>query len=172
MAEPEGQPPPPRAPSYAQSQFDTIIHRKQNRTIGGLKLRKSVATSTFAQVEHSTDGPRGQRRWDCSPWGVVSYVDISDEDRKLSESKNISERKAAKEESLGPFLASAVAGVAVAGSPLYAFPPLVAVSGVYSPVCLLVVTLMLALWRPFMNELASALPRSGSNYFYLFVRCP
>ena len=38
-----------------------------------------------------------------------------------------------------------------------------------SPISLLIATLSLFLWRPIIEELASAFSRSGSNYTYLYV---
>lgn len=76
--------------------------------------------------------------------------------------------KAMKEESvLGQFLASALAGNAVLGSVFYALPAVVAVGGVYSPISLFIARLILFLWRPIMEELASALPISGAPYTYI-----
>ena len=38
-----------------------------------------------------------------------------------------------------------------------------------SPVSLFMATLILSLWRPIMEELASALPISGAPYTYMYV---
>lgn len=41
-----------------------------------------------------------------------------------------------------------------------------------SPISVLVATLLLSLWRPIMEELASAISIDGANYSYLYARRP
>ncbi|KAF8998541.1 amino acid permease-domain-containing protein [Cyathus striatus] len=72
-----------------------------------------------------------------------------------------------KERVLGQFTASALAGNAVLGSVFYTLPAVVAVGGIYSPISLFIATLILFLWRPIMEELASALPISAAPYTYI-----
>ncbi|GAA5987220.1 hypothetical protein JCM11641_006064 [Rhodosporidiobolus odoratus] len=111
--------------------------------------------------------PKLAHAWQFAGWGSMSYLELNEEEVEKAERRREEEMKRDGEGALGPWLASGVAGVAVAGSPLYAFPALVAVASVYSPISLLVATLLLSFWRPIMTELASSLPISGANYAYL-----
>ncbi|GAA5998495.1 APC family permease [Rhodotorula paludigena] len=111
--------------------------------------------------------PRVEHEWDFAGWGQMSYLELSDDELDEARRSRAEEIRRDGEGSLGSWLASGVAGVAVAGSPLYAFPALVGIASVYSPISLFVATLLLSFWRPIMTELASALPISGANYAYL-----
>ncbi|GAA5888603.1 hypothetical protein JCM6882_009016 [Rhodosporidiobolus microsporus] len=105
--------------------------------------------------------------WEFAGWGSCSYLELGEDEVERVRERRAEEMRRDGEGTLGPWLASGVAGVAVAGSPLYAFPALVAVARVYSPISLLIATLLLSFWRPIMRELAAALPLSGANYAYL-----
>ncbi|GAA6016219.1 hypothetical protein JCM10207_000435 [Rhodosporidiobolus poonsookiae] len=111
--------------------------------------------------------PKLAEEWLFAGWGSMSYLELSSEEIEWAKRKRQEQMRRDGEGALGPWLASGVAGVAVAGSPLYAFPALVAVASIYSPISLLVATLLLSFWRPIMVELAAALPISGANYAYL-----
>ncbi|GAA5991134.1 hypothetical protein JCM10908_006555 [Rhodotorula pacifica] len=171
------------APSYAESEWIEIIRRQRARPgAGTLKLPQNNSSSAApSPVLGSADPDRGQtypplaskgppqlaNEWEFSGWGSVSFVELNAADIDAAVQQREEEKKRDGHETLGAWLASGVAGVAVAGSPLYAFPSLVAVAGVYSPISLLIATILLAFWRPIMADLAAALPISGANYAYL-----
>ncbi|BGP49658.1 hypothetical protein JCM10450v2_005561 [Rhodotorula kratochvilovae] len=111
--------------------------------------------------------PRLANEWEFSGWGSMSFLVLEDEEVERARREREEQMRRDGEGVLGAWLASGVAGVAVAGSPLYAFPALVGIASVYSPISLFVATLLLSFWRPIMTELASALPISGANYAYL-----
>lgn len=138
---------------------------------GALKLPSHHLSSRSSTPDTTTTrhSPRTVREWEFSGWGSTSFEEISSEQIDEAKRERAEEKKKAGDGTLGAWMASAVAGVAVAGSPLYAFPPLVAVGGIYSPISLLIATLLLWLWRPIMEELASALAFDGANYVYLCV---
>ncbi|GAA5832315.1 hypothetical protein JCM11251_006406 [Rhodosporidiobolus azoricus] len=108
-----------------------------------------------------------ENAWEFAGWGSCSYLELGEDEVERARERRRGEMRRDGEGSLGPWLASGVAGVAVAGSPLYAFPALVAVASVYSPISLLIATLLLSFWRPIMRELGAVLPLSGANYAYL-----
>ena len=93
-------------------------------------------------------------------WGTISNL-------KLSEDSMEEEKGFKKDKKLGKWTAISIAGCAVAGSPFYAFPSIVAVAGVYSPLPLFISTLILGLYRPILELLAELFPQSGANYLYL-----
>lgn len=97
-------------------------------------------------------------------WGTLSRIELERDDLTRGEEDVQAARRAA---CLGQFTASAIAGNAVLGSVFYALPAVALVSGVYSPVSLLAASCVMFLWRPIMEELASALPISGAPYTYL-----
>ncbi|BGP01506.1 hypothetical protein NBRC10513v2_005148 [Rhodotorula toruloides] len=169
------------APSYAESEYLEIV-RRQNRsrsTTNSLKLpRQHTASSSYpspspdpdpasALATPSKDPPKLSNEWEFSGWGHSSYVELTGEEVAHARREREQQMRRDGDGSLGSWLASGVAGVAVAGSPLYAFPALVSVASIYSPVSLFVATLLLSFWRPIMTELAAALPISGANYAYL-----
>ncbi|KAJ3576426.1 hypothetical protein NP233_g441 [Leucocoprinus birnbaumii] len=96
-------------------------------------------------------------------WGSKSRLSLSEEDTAAGQ-KDVEAIKAGKV--LGQFTASAIAGNAVLGSVFYALPAVVAVGGIYSPICLFSAALVMFVWRPIMEELASALPISGGPFTY------
>ncbi|KAI5477825.1 amino acid transmembrane transporter [Pseudohyphozyma bogoriensis] len=168
------------APSYAESQFDTIIRRQRIRAHpGALKIPhhqlgriKSSDDPSSSSHDPSANPPKTRHEHEFSGWGSMSYLDIPHDEVERSRRKWEEEERKEGKGRLEAWMATGVAGVAVAGSPFYAFPPLVAVAGTFSPISLLVATLLLGLWRPILNELAGALPQSGSNYIYLLNAAP
>ncbi|KAK4054986.1 hypothetical protein OIO90_003327 [Microbotryomycetes sp. JL221] len=188
-------------PSYAQSQYETVVRRQRVRSDSNpLKIphrvlypsvrqqhpylnvnegEQSSGQTTpsiggqqdrFASVTETTSR-RTFQEFQTAPWGSMSFETITEEQLKQARLVRNDRRKQQGEGSLGPWLASGVAGVAVAGSPLYAFPAVVKVAGIYSPISLLVATLLLTLWRPIMVELGHVIPLDGGNYVYLINSC-
>ncbi|PFH51185.1 hypothetical protein AMATHDRAFT_3316 [Amanita thiersii Skay4041] len=146
-------PSPP--PSFQQARFAVILRRQRlptDRT--SIKYHANIP-SRFINLSNA---------FEFAGWGSLTRIQLTEADydagrrgRELVE----------KEKVLGQFTACALAGNAVLGSVFYALPAVVAVAGIYSPISLFISTLVLFLWRPIMEELASALPISGAPYSYL-----
>ncbi|KAH9970461.1 amino acid permease-domain-containing protein [Russula compacta] len=139
-------------PSFAQSEFYTIV-RRQRRERGGDSLKMKVSHSRVPQLN---------TEWEFSGWGSMRYLDISLEDQRDAE-----QRLSAPREVLGHLSAMSVSGNDVSGSVFYAFPLVFAAAGIYSPLCLLTASLLLFVFRPLLLELASTVRMNGSNYIYL-----
>ncbi|KAI5116511.1 hypothetical protein M0805_001866 [Coniferiporia weirii] len=137
------------------AQFDIILRRQRARPQqnGGLKF--SASPSRFQLLSND---------FEFSGWGSVSYLLLSSDDLQKGE---ITVKQDKGGPVLGPWTASAVAANEVFGSVFYAFPPVIAVAGAYSPISLLIATSTLFLWRPIVEDLTSAFLISGSNYAYL-----
>ncbi|KDN50796.1 hypothetical protein RSAG8_01294, partial [Rhizoctonia solani AG-8 WAC10335] len=141
----DNQPPP----SFAQSEFETIIRRQK---VDG--LHKLVPTpSRF---------PRIANEWEFSGWGKVLYIEIKGEQLKEAHQR-ISE----PEVQMGQFRSSSISGNGVVGSVFYAFPAVAAVASIFSPLSLLIACLILTIYRPILLELGSAIRLNGANYVYL-----
>ncbi|KAG8777012.1 hypothetical protein FRC12_000579 [Ceratobasidium sp. 428] len=138
-------------PSFAQSEFETIIRRQKNNTPHGLKIVS--APSRFPHLDND---------WEFSGWGTVSYAEIT-EDQLQAAGKRLSEPQV----QMGQFRASSISGNGVVGSVFYAFPAVAAVASVFSPLALLVACLILTIYRPILLELGSAIRLNGANYVYL-----
>ncbi|KXN87169.1 hypothetical protein AN958_09133, partial [Leucoagaricus sp. SymC.cos] len=142
-------------PSFesSESQFVVVYRRVRKPSPGVLKSTDLPSKFTYLPDDFEFSG-----------WGSTSRVTLSEEDSEAANSRlEVLER----DKILGQFTAGALAGNVVFGSIFYAFPPVVAVGGVYSPISLLVATLLHCVWIPIMEELASALPLSGGPYTYL-----
>ncbi|KAM0747576.1 hypothetical protein T439DRAFT_305359 [Meredithblackwellia eburnea MCA 4105] len=171
------------APSYAESQFDTIIRRQRIRPQGALKIPAGheklfrIPSNSAREQQDSSPHSNGSGEeehlphvihpWEFSGWGCMAHLESTSEEFDLAEKRRLEEERKRGVGAMGRWMATGVAGVAVAGSPFYAFPPVVAVAGVYSPISLLIAGLLLSFWRPIMSGLASALTTSGANYVYL-----
>ncbi|KAH8112836.1 amino acid permease-domain-containing protein [Phellopilus nigrolimitatus] len=142
---------PIQPPSFGKSQYDTILRRQRTNS----PLKSTNSPSRFQSLSGD---------FEFAGWGIVSYLELSPTDIQRGEEAVKQDKKGPV---LGPWEASAVAANEVFGSVFYAFPPVVAASGVYSPISLLIATSTLFLWRPIIEELTSAFPISGANYTYL-----
>lgn len=140
-----------RLPSFAQSEFYTIVRRQRRKRDNDLKM-----TVSHSRVPHLN------AEWEFSGWGSMRYLDISPKDLRDAESRLSGPRQV-----LGHLAAMSVSGNDVSGSVFYAFPLVVAAAGVYSPLCLLTASLLLLFFRPVLLELASTVRINGSNYIYL-----
>ncbi|PPQ71248.1 hypothetical protein CVT26_010990 [Gymnopilus dilepis] len=151
--DPDPDPPPP---SFRDSQFAIVLRRQRARPPdnSGLKL-VSALPSRFINLSNA---------FEFAGWGSITRLKLAKADLDAGAARVEALRRARV---LGQFTASALAGNAVLGSVFYALPAVVAVSGIYSPISLFVATLILFLWRPIMEELASALPISGAPYTYI-----
>ncbi|KAJ3506729.1 hypothetical protein NLJ89_g6709 [Agrocybe chaxingu] len=143
-------------PSFRDSQFATILRRQRQRPADNSGVKHSPAIpSRFLNLTNS---------FEFAGWGSITRLKLSNEDH-LAGAARIDHMQ--KSRVLGQFTASALAGNAVLGSVFYALPAVVAVGGIYSPISLFIATMVLFLWRPIMEELASALPISGAPYTYI-----
>ncbi|KAI0070664.1 hypothetical protein K474DRAFT_1669815 [Panus rudis PR-1116 ss-1] len=142
-------------PSFAAAQFDIVLRRQHTRPKDGGGVKHTAVPSRFLKLSNS---------FEFAGWGTLTRLELTSADCSKGEDSIQNTRRA---KTLGQFTASALAGNAVLGSVFYALPAVVAASGVYSPISLLVATTILFLWRPIMEELASALPLSGAPYTYL-----
>ncbi|TFK75584.1 hypothetical protein BDN72DRAFT_757165 [Pluteus cervinus] len=97
-------------------------------------------------------------------WGTLQNLSLEKDDIAEGEARL---EELARSRVLGQFTASALAGNDVLGGVFYTLPAVVAVAGVYSPISLFIAPLVLFLWRPVMEALASALPISGAPYTYI-----
>ncbi|KAH8922094.1 hypothetical protein BT69DRAFT_1220705 [Atractiella rhizophila] len=138
-------------PSFAESQFEVILRRQL--------LRPRLGGGSKAPPFTNASEP-----WKFSGWGTTRYLELTNDDLNQAEDRM---KEDEKKRTLGAWTASAVASNAVTGSIFYAFPPLTAAIGVYSPISLTIATLLLFLYRPIMSRLATAFPHAGSNYLYL-----
>ncbi|KAH9057249.1 amino acid permease-domain-containing protein [Lactarius vividus] len=137
----------PGLPSFAQSEFYTIV-RRQRRKRGDNSLKMTVSHSRV---------PHLNAEWEFSGWGSMRYLDISLGDLRDAESRLSGPRQV-----LGHLAAMSVSGNDVSGSVFYAFPLVVAAAGIYSPLCLLTASLLLLFFRPVLLELASTVRINGS----------
>ncbi|KAF8635626.1 hypothetical protein AX15_000265 [Amanita polypyramis BW_CC] len=146
---------PALPPSLQQVRFNIVLRRQRlpvDET--SLKFQPSIP-SRFNNLSNA---------FEFAGWGSLSKINLTPEDYIAGKTKITSRRN---EEVLGQFTGGALAGNAVLGSVFYAVPALVAVVGVYSPISMFIATLVLFIWRPIMEELASALPISGAPYTFL-----
>ncbi|KAJ7106514.1 amino acid permease-domain-containing protein [Mycena epipterygia] len=143
-------------PSFRESQYDIILRRQRARPRDGSGLKHAPAISSrFLNL--SSD-------FEFAGWGSFSKLKLTTEDHTVGEERLQLIRRARL---LGQYTGTALPGNAVLGSVFYALPAVVAVYGVYSPISLLMATLTPFLWRPIMEELASALPIPGAPYSYI-----
>ncbi|KAF8654813.1 hypothetical protein AX16_003382 [Volvariella volvacea WC 439] len=142
-------------PSFQEAQFDIILRRQRQRPRDGGGLKLGVVPSRFLNLTND---------FEFAGWGSLQRLVLDKGDIDVGE-KTLEDKK--NNRVLGQFTASALAGNAVLGSVFYALPAVVAVAGVYSSISLLIASLILFLWRPIMEELASALPISGAPYTYI-----
>ncbi|CAE6427615.1 unnamed protein product [Rhizoctonia solani] len=138
-------------PSFAQSEFETIIRRQRLDGPNGRKL-----------VPNPSRFPRVDNEWEFTGWGEVSYKEIK-QDRLIQAHNIMSE----PDVQMGQFRSSSISGNGVVGSVFYAFPAVAAVASIFSPLSLLIACLILTIYRPILLELGSAIRLNGANYVYL-----
>lgn len=143
-------------PTFRDSQQGIILRRQRHRPADNSGLKEYTGIpSRFINLPNA---------FEFAGWGSTYHLKLTPADRTAAGAALAKRRS---EKILGQFTAAALAGNAVLGSVFYAFPAVIVVAGVYSPICLFIATLILFLWRPVMVELASALPISGAPYTYL-----
>ncbi|KAB5594854.1 Transcription-associated protein 1 [Ceratobasidium theobromae] len=145
-------------PSFAQSEFETIIRRQRNNNPHGLKMVS--APSRFPHLDNDWEFRITLLAY--SGWGSLSYEELAQE--KLIEANH---RIIEPEIQMGQFRSSSISGNGVVGSVFYAFPAVAAVASIFSPLALLIACIILAIYRPILLELGSAIRLNGANYIYL-----
>ncbi|KAG8954830.1 hypothetical protein FRC00_005658 [Tulasnella sp. 408] len=130
-------------PSFAQSEFETIIRRQRNNQPHTLKIPN--IPSRFPNLDN-----------------LWEFAVQSPQDMELASS-----RLAEKPVLLEALRASSIAGNGMYGSVFYAFPAVAAAAGIFSPLALLIACLILFLFRPILRELGSAIRMNGAIYSYL-----
>ncbi|KAF8128644.1 amino acid permease-domain-containing protein [Boletus edulis] len=134
-------------------QFNIVLRRQRTRTSGKPKLK--AVPSRFLNL---TDD------FEFAGWGSIFRIALSREDLAHGHNALL---EAQNQRVLGQFSASALAANDILGGVFYTIPSVFAISGVYSPLSMIVATVTLFFWRPIMEELGSALPISGAPYTYL-----
>ncbi|KAH8102672.1 amino acid permease-domain-containing protein [Cristinia sonorae] len=142
-------------PSFQASRFDIVLRRQHQRPKEGGGLKYPDVPSRFLNLSNT---------FEFSGWGILTRIVLDADDIKKGEGDIQVARSGRR---LGQFTAAALAGNAVLGSVFYALPAVVAVANIYSPISLFMATMIMFLWRPVMEELASALPFGGAPYTYL-----
>ncbi|KAG1719182.1 amino acid permease-domain-containing protein, partial [Suillus lakei] len=140
-------------PRLTRSQFDIVLRRQRSRKQG--KPKFTAVPSRFLNLTND---------FEFAGWGSISHLTLAPED--ICQGK-VELNFFQEQQVLGQFAASALAANDILGGVFYTLPSVVAVAGVYSPISLFVAALTLFLWRPVMEEMASALPISGAPYTYL-----
>ncbi|KAF8318372.1 hypothetical protein DL93DRAFT_2183436 [Clavulina sp. PMI_390] len=140
-------------PTFAQSEFETIIRRQRPIPSHGLKMPHA----------HSLRTPRLDADWQFAGSGSVSYLELDDHELQTAQEKYAEPRSS----EMGVFRGTAIAGVAVWGSVFYAFPAIAVTSGIYSPLSLAIACLLLFPFRPILLELGRSARFNGANYAYL-----
>ncbi|KAG8922084.1 hypothetical protein FRC02_012152 [Tulasnella sp. 418] len=138
-------------PSFAQSEFETIVRRQRNNQPHMLKIPN--VPSRFPNLSNN---------WEFAGWGSMSYVELTPDDISAAEAR-VNE----KPFQLDQLRASSIAGNGIIGSVFYAFPAVAAVASIYSPITLASACIMLFIFRPILLELGSAVRLNGANYAYL-----
>ncbi|MBK7963850.1 MAG: amino acid permease [Bdellovibrionales bacterium] len=100
---------------------------------------------------------------DFAGWGNTETL----EDIKPSQSADVAHLDRDKKHFLGEWLATAICGNDITSSCLYVSALAIAVSGIYAPLALLLVSLTLFLFRKIYSEVGSALPMNGGTYTLL-----
>ena len=125
-----------------------------------------VPSSAFA-VEDSRPSGRGVESahvpgaapWEFGSWGSAQKVTDLEQTRGVAEPS-----PAAPQHKLGVWRATAICGNDITSSVLYVVALCTAVSGVYAPIALAMVGLVLYLFRKIYAEVGSALPLNGGAY--------
>ncbi|CAE7085672.1 unnamed protein product [Rhizoctonia solani] len=95
-------------------------------------------------------------------WGSASCLELTVE--RLREAHI---RMNQPERQMGQFRSSSLSGNGILGSAFYTFPAMAAVASIFSPLSLLIASLIMTVYRPILLELGSAFRLNGTNYVYL-----
>ncbi|KAJ9122139.1 hypothetical protein QFC24_004367 [Naganishia onofrii] len=141
-----------RPPSFARSEFETIVRHLRNRS-------PYKAATSKPKFPDNLD-----YAWQFAGWGQLSYLDLTKQELKEAEVRLAVELDRPK---LDQYRATSIAGNAVWGSVFYSLPAICAVADIYSPICMAVACSILFLFRPILLELGSAIRVDGASYVYL-----
>jgi amino acid transporter len=100
---------------------------------------------------------------DFAGWGDTEDI----ESIEPSQSSDVALLDHEKKHFLGEWLATAICGNDITSSCLYVSALTIAVSGIYAPLALLMVSMTLYLFRKIYSEVGSALPMNGGTYTLL-----
>ncbi|KAJ7510645.1 amino acid permease-domain-containing protein [Mycena galericulata] len=143
-------------PTFHESQFAIVLRKQRTRPLDGGGLKHSLAISSrFLNL--SSD-------FEFAGWGSIVRLKLTADDHAVGEECL---QRVGRVRLLGQLTGTALPGNAVLGGVFFALPAVVAVCGVYSPIALFMATLTPFIWRPIMEELASALPLRGAPYSYI-----
>jgi hypothetical protein len=98
---------------------------------------------------------------DFAGWGDTEDI----ESIEPSQSSDVALLDHEKKHFLGEWLATAICGNDITSSCLYVSALTIAVSGIYAPLALLMVSMTLYLFRKIYSEVGSALPMNGKKYY-------
>ncbi|KAF8527404.1 amino acid permease-domain-containing protein [Hysterangium stoloniferum] len=141
----------PCPPSFEVSEFDTIIRRQRTKRPDGLKFVN--IRSRFSDLGN---------QWEFAGWGMMTYLGISSEELLAADQKMNQ-----KLDTVGQLRGTGLPGNSMTSSVFYAFPAVIAVASIFSPISLFVACLVAFLWKPIFLELGSAIRLNGGNYTYL-----
>lgn len=155
------------APSYLT---DSNVH---SRVPGDPKYRKltSRRTDGHALEKPSTgvvhDAAGRERELSEATWGGVAFQEVAEgeEEEKARRGREGSNGRKGWGV-LGQGVGTGAAGVVMAGSALFAFPGVIALTSVYAPVCVVAAWVLLFTWKPILQELGLAVPYDGGVYSY------
>ena len=177
-------------PSFAESQFATIVRRQRKRRIfspmdhhleqgGRTGDEQEVAEEETPEdkkgskeedeqqlkIGRSGNDPlaMGRHAWEFAGWGSMSLLELSP--KLYQDARQAMDARPKRD--LGALRAAAIAGNAITGSVFYSLPAVLSAAGVYAPISLFVACLLIGPFRPLMLELTSALGATDSvNYAY------
>lgn len=144
ISSPSPSPPLPSTLNLLDSRHDQLVMRRQPsrpRDGGGAK-RYPGHSARFENLRNVVLDDL-----EFSGWGTSSKLDEADLDLRAHDSEAPTTPK------FGSWTATGIAGNAVLGSVFYAFPAVVKVAGVYSPISLLIACLVIFLYRPCVEQL-------------------
>ncbi|CUA70431.1 Receptor-type tyrosine-protein phosphatase eta [Rhizoctonia solani] len=137
-------------PVFVEPQFETAALRQ--RAGPGQEL-KYTSASRFLNISDE---------WERSGWGSVTYLELTTEQLNQAHIRmNQPERQ------MGQFRSSSLSGNGILGSAFYTFPAMATVASIFSPLSLLIASLIMTIYRPILLELGSAFRLNGTNYVYL-----
>ncbi|CAE6430092.1 unnamed protein product [Rhizoctonia solani] len=138
-------------PAFVEPQFETVARRPGTRPDRELKLTSSP--SRFLHIGNE---------WEYSCWGSVSCLELT-----VDQLQQAHIRINQPERQMGQFRSSSLSGNGILGSAFYTFPAMAAVASIFSPLSLLIASLIMTIYRPILLELGSAFRLNGTNYVYL-----
>jgi len=100
----------------------------------------------------------------ANPSGLRHKEAVDDEDIETLDLHQVIPRDGHEHKKLGAFLSTAISGNDITSSVLYVSGYAASVCGIWAPVALILVSALLALFRPIYTEVVTALPMNGGTY--------